>query len=252
MEDLNELDEIEKKILSFMYEKEKKLDEVEILDKELLITMKISTSTLIRKIKRLKNKKFILVQQKQNGEVYLLTNLAKEFLERNEISYFSENDFEEMTYGDMISLKEAFKSIDLLKKEINIVKEKNDKEAKILKTNLEKINAQANKKVETFYGRIGEILALIITAIAMIVFNIQLIGIIEIDFSKPIYAFKTIIAIDLPYMILFVFFITTFHFVIGKDFNTSEKWFKVLLSILLRTLPMLIVIALCYIILIII
>jgi DNA-binding PadR family transcriptional regulator len=246
MEQINELKELEEKILSYMHKKERVLDEVEISSSELAVALGVSRSTLYRYINTLIDNKFILAQQKQRDKVYILTNQAREYIERTKISYFNDDDIKALNYEDNKSLKKSIETVTVLKGEVQAVKTQIDDDRTKFKSDLEDMKKDINKKIDSFYGRIGEILALIITAIAMIVFNIQIIGSVEIDFSEPVGAFKTIMAIDLPFMILFVLFITAFHFIIGKDFNTSEGWVRVVLSILLRTLPMLIVIGVCY------
>lgn len=246
MEQFSKLNEHEEKILSYMQMKESVLDEIEISSSELAVALGVTRSSLYRTLNLLIENKYILAKQRQKEKVYILTNQAREYLERTKVSYFNENDIKALSYEDNKSLKKSIESVTVFKGEVEVIKAQIDDDRTKFKNDLVEMQNEINNKIDSFYGRIGEILALIITAIAMIVFNIQLVGTVEIDFSEPVSAFKTIMAIDLPFMILFVLFITAFHFIIGKDFNTSGGWLRLISSILLMTLPMLLVIVVCY------
>jgi predicted transcriptional regulator len=247
MEESQKLHPEEEKILSYINSKNKFIGEMEVSLEELAVALEISKASVQNYIKSLVDKKFLLTKNKGKTRTYIITSFAKDYIETNRVEFFSEDKVKALSYEDVQSARKYLSEMNLLKKEIEQIKLSIEQDRKESKRDMDKTKFQMNSKLESFYGRIGEILTLIITAIAMIVFNIQLIGNVKIDFTNPSLAMKTILAIDLPYIILFVIFITAFHFIIGKDFSNNEVEIKTVFKMLfLRTIPMVLVLLVCF------
>ncbi|WP_053957348.1 ArsR family transcriptional regulator [Inediibacterium massiliense] len=250
MEENEKLDDLEEKILSYIVSKDKFIGEIEVSLAELAVALENTRASISYHIKKLADKKFLLIKNNGRTKTYIITSIAKDYIESNEVEEFPEDDIKALSYQDALSAKKSIEKINLIKKEMEQIKLSIEQDRKNSKDDIEEIKTEMYGKLQSFYGRIGEILTLIITAIAMIVFNIQLIENVKIDFYNPLLAMQTILAIDLPYLILFVIFITMFHFIIGKDFSNTEVEFKTIIKgVFLRTIPMLLIIIVCFLIL---
>lgn len=235
----NRLDSKEERILSYIYSKENYIKYSGVEVKEIAIYLGVSVSKSTKLLMGLREKKYLISKIIGKYKKYIITSEAKNYLKVYDISPVPINDIKSYSY------EESQKVIDTIN-EINVLKEEIEKIKKQYEDQIINMEKNINKKINSFYGRIGEILALIITAVAMIVFNIQLIGSVEIDFSEPLKAVQTILAIDIPYIILFVVLILVFHVIIGKD-ESGKVDLNEVKNVLVRSIPILLLIIVCFI-----
>ena len=66
------------------------------------------------------------------------------------------------------------------------------------------------------------------------------------NFDEPLKAAKTILAIDLPYIVLFSLLLLVFHIIIGKDEKRTIRSIDVK-NVLLKSMPIVIIIVACFI-----
>lgn len=233
----NKLSENEEKVLAYLQSKEKNTGFMGADRNEILIFLGVSQASTQRILTQLKEKKLLLLKQEGKKTKFLITTDGREYLKFNSVSPIPAEEVKSFTYEESREVRETLDEIAVMKNELEVIKNEYEKR-------LVKIETDLNEKISSFYGRIGEILALIITAVAMIVFNIQLVGNIEIDFKEPMKATQTILAIDLPYIVLFTIMLFIFHIIIGKGENKDIKG-KDIKNIVVKSLPIILIIIIC-------
>ncbi|MCB2299899.1 hypothetical protein [Clostridium tagluense] len=160
------------------------------------------------------------------------------YLDTNNIKVISKEEVQRKSEENKYSYKmEEIKNETLdMKKDIENIKSKLESELKKInetKIDIEKIAQDTKADLKTFYGKLGEILTLIITAISIIVFNIKVLDTTRIDFSKGYrVAFLNIMAIDLPLLILLTIGTFLFHFIIGKEIKLIRQIIPVIIIII--------------------
>lgn len=160
------------------------------------------------------------------------------YLDTNDIKVISKEEVERKSEENKYSYKmEEIKNETLdMKKDIEEIKLKLESELNKInetKINIEEIANETKTELKTFYGKLGEILTLIISAISIIVFNIKVMDTTRIDFSKGYReAFMNIMAIDLPLLILLTIGTFLFHFIIGKEIKSIRKIIPVIIIII--------------------
>lgn len=236
MEFIN-LPEIQERILAYLKSKEKNTGYNGADNNEISVFLGTSRSATTNNINSLKEKKYLMIKREGKKAKYLITSEGRDYLNANIVEEIPADEVKSMTFEESKQVKETIEELEKIKTEFSDLKNEYEKRLFELEKNI-------NDKISNFYGRIGEILALIITAIAMIVFNIQLIGSVEIDYKEPMKAAQTILAIDLPYIVLFTIFILIFHIIIGRG-EKKEVKVKDVRYVLVKSLPILIIIIAC-------
>lgn len=227
----------EEKILAYLRSKEINTGYSDVDSNEISNFLETSRSSTSKCLSSLKDKKLLIAKQEGKRTKYLITSEGRNYLEVFSITLIPASEVKSFSFEEYKEARETLDEIAEMKKQIEALKK--DYEDKFLE-----MESNINGKISSFYGRIGEILTLIITAVAMIVFNIQLIGSVKIDFDEPLKAAQTILAIDLPYIVLFSILLLVFHIIIGKDEKRNIRAIDVK-NVLLKSMPIVIIIVAC-------
>ncbi|SDP35600.1 hypothetical protein [Clostridium gasigenes] len=182
-----------------------------------------SIATLYKYIKILIKDGYIIQMSEGRVVKYRISDEGKSYVEKNAIVYEQQEELEKnkRVNEPLYKAEEILDEIGVMKK--NIEKQKDDFDNKILKyeKDMDKLKEGIEKvkeMTENFYGKIGEIITLLIASISIIVFNIKVMESTKIDFTKGYKeAFLNIMAIDLPLIVLLVVATVLFHYIIGKE-----------------------------------
>ncbi len=231
------LEDNEEKILSYLKSKEDNTGYSDVNSNEISVFLGISRGQTFNILNSLKEKGYLLIKQEGKTRKYFIKQEGRDYLSYNSVETVPAEEVKSLTFKDFKEVRDTLDEIADMKQQIEDLKK--NYEDKFLE-----MEGNINGKISSFYGRIGEILTLIITAVAMIVFNIQLIGTVKINFDEPLKAAQTILAIDLPYIVLFSILLLVFHIIIGKDEKRTIRAIDVK-NVLLKSMPIVIIIVAC-------
>lgn len=203
----------------------------------LSLSFSYTKSTMISRINQLVFNGY--VNEKIEGKFckYHITDLGKEYIQKYGIKVQPREELKhkELQYEPVKRANETLGKIENIKKTLD----KQIEEVDEIKRNVE-IKAEALEKeikklksaTEKFYGRIGEIITLLIASISIIVFNIKVMDTTKIDFSKGYReAFLNIMAIDLPMIVLLVVATALFHYIVGKQLEIKKLIIPIIIII---------------------
>lgn len=194
----------------------------------LSIKFKYSKSTIIRSINELEE--YGLVEETYEGRFkkYKITQKGKSYIEEYNVEVISKEKLiqEEETNKTLIEADNLLEKIEELKNKVDRQEKEIALKDELRNSKVEKLEKkikQTDEMISTFYGKIGEIITLLIGAMSIIVFNIKVMDTTKIDFTNGYKdAFLSIIAIDLPMIILLVIATVLFHYIIAKELNIKR------------------------------
>lgn len=205
---------------------------------ELSLALGYSRETIVESITALQARQFVITRVIGRKHEFTLSESGKRFMEDLKLN---EPDKVEkwLTDAGLKNLDEFINLKDDIKKiEVNIRDIQENLEQKLVKTtnDINKFNnklKQIDEKIDTFYGKIGEIMALVIAAISIIVFNINVMKSTEINFSYPLEAFLRLLVIDTPLLIIITVATILFNYIISKKIATNNLILFIVIIILL-------------------
>lgn len=170
------------------------------------------------------------IQRRFEGRLlsYGISELGKKYVKEQNLTVLPKLKLEEdkKIKESLYILNEKLEEIEYLKERIDKQEQVVDKKNNEIDSKLQDLNRKIKKvenMTENFYGKIGEIITLLIASISIIVFNIKVMDSTKIDFINGYkQAFLNIMAIDLPLIVLLVVATVLFHYIVGKELKLKN------------------------------
>lgn len=203
----------------------------------LSLSFSYTKSTMISRINQLVSNGYVMGKIEGRFYNYHITDLGKEYIQKYAIKVHPREELKnkELQYEPVKRANETLMKIENIKKlldeqviQVEEIKSNVDTKAEALKIEIEELKLAT----KNFYGRIGEIITLLIASMSIIVFNIKVMDTTKIDFSNGYKeAFLNIMAIDLPMIVLLVVATALFHYIVGKKLEIKNLIIPIIIII---------------------